>query len=469
MTIELDGKVYGVYSSCLAFLVVFRNGKAYSRWWDGVQAMTKLKTDWVDACAQIVAATVVSKKPEEKKRAYCHVLARLFSILSCIAFKHIADMKDEKFEILNMEGLDPETMALLWGSPERPRHLMPIVEQWILNHVHHGMADGIVAAPPPIVNRFFTGLHSGMVGVKQCYLISFTLFPTPYAFMVNALLVVHLIYTAAFAVAVQGNLAYMCPMVFCVIFAFWCINLIAMEIEHPFGDDVNDINLHAEQCEINHHLLLLLDPRSLHTPSCADFSLLNGPAYRNCMYSTDVMKDGGNPENTDSAGGMAMKVFNNLDSGDVECFDGTNIPLDPELAVAPPTALSTVHATHEAMTGLLGAGSELHQMVSRNHQGHQQLAEGILEQLKQQGQANDVMVRIQERQNDLLVEIAESCSRFFKEAVDMNYGQASYSRDGKTVELSSCTPWVPFATVNVSAGTGAQTRRSRVGRLGGPA
>jgi len=392
-------------------------------------------------------------------------------------------MRDERFEVLNTDGLDPDTLALLWNSPERPRCLIPIVEQWILNTVHRGIQEGIVAAPPPIVNRFFTGLHSGMSGMKKCYLISFTKFPTPYAIMVNALLVLHLVYTAGVAASTQTKLVLMCPMVFCTIFAFWCINLIAMELEHPFGDDVNDINLHAEQREMNEHLLVLLDPRARHLPNCADLAVLAGPDYRKCQYSTEVMKEGGNPEFAmkDGSVGIRPSIFNKLASDTrVSNEKGnpmfTDLALDVEKPVAPPTVATAGYSStvdSQALTQALPssvyvatsvAHNELRDLVGSSHQQHQQLAEGILDQLKQQTQTKDLLIRIQERQSELLNQIAESCSRFFIQTSDINYAQTVALQSGRgAVEMNSCTPWPPF--VQAGGAGGVAPRRNSAARL----
>jgi len=74
LALELGTTVYGAFSSCLAFLVVFRNGKAYSRWWDGVLVLTQVKTDWLDACGQLCATTVTDGNHTERAQAYCHVV-----------------------------------------------------------------------------------------------------------------------------------------------------------------------------------------------------------------------------------------------------------------------------------------------------------------------------------------------------------------------------------------------------------
>jgi len=100
-----DNKIFEVYSYALGVLLVFRNGQAYSRWWDGAQELRVATKQWHDACAQLIASSVTSKADEEKIHVFHHVVVRLFSILQCSALQYIADMEDEEFEILNTHGL----------------------------------------------------------------------------------------------------------------------------------------------------------------------------------------------------------------------------------------------------------------------------------------------------------------------------------------------------------------------------
>jgi len=249
--------------------------------------------------------------------------------------------------------------------------------------------------------------------------------------------------------------------VFVVIFAFWCINLIAIELEHPFGDDVNDINLHAEQCDINAHLLVLLDPRSRHMPICANFGTLTGPGYQNCKYSTEIMKEGGNPDNAMKDGSMGIRpsVLPKVASEAKVSTEKENpmfpdIALDVEKPVGPPIVATPGYSSPidlqpltqalppSVLVATSAAHNELRDLVGSSHQQHQQLAEGILDQLKQQTQTKDLLIRIQERQSELLNQIAESCSRFFIQTSDINYAQTVALQNGKgAVEMNSCTPW----------------------------
>merc|ERR1712048_652373 len=54
---------------------------------------------------------------------------------------------------------------------------------------------------------------------------------------------------------------------FVVIFSFWSINYIAVELEMPFGDDLNDLPLYDMQRDMNGSLRTLIEERAQRVPT----------------------------------------------------------------------------------------------------------------------------------------------------------------------------------------------------------
>merc|ERR1712048_1317291 len=54
---------------------------------------------------------------------------------------------------------------------------------------------------------------------------------------------------------------------FVITLSFWSINSIAVELEHPFGDDPNDLPLLEMQVDLNKSLCALLRPMAATPPS----------------------------------------------------------------------------------------------------------------------------------------------------------------------------------------------------------
>jgi len=286
--LENSRELYSTFSFALGFLCVWRNGNAFSRWWDGIQTLATAMTEWLDAASQLVAATSQSKKSPEEIMAFNHVLTRLFSIMTCLALKHVATMHDEDFEVLNIQGLDEKSKEILWGLEMDPGAKMVMATQWVLNNIHQGMADGIVTAPPPIVSRVFQELANGTFHIEKLAVISNTDIPATYTVMVNLLLVIHLVCTSVVgANEIANNEAYTFFVVCLSVFVLWCINLIAVEIEHPFGDDYNDVDVRHTMREVNDHLRILLDVRTMHKPTCGSLDDMRDTTDV-LMYSSSI-------------------------------------------------------------------------------------------------------------------------------------------------------------------------------------
>merc|ERR1719265_215299 len=92
-------------------------------------------------------------------------------------------------------------------------------------------------------------------------------FPFPYAQMITAMLAVHGLVTPLLIGMLQVHY------ILCFIFAFISVivlcslNLIAQEIENPFGDDENDLRCDEAQMNMNQALLLLLTDTAAALPS----------------------------------------------------------------------------------------------------------------------------------------------------------------------------------------------------------
>merc|ERR1712060_363633 len=71
------------------------------------------------------------------------------------------------------------------------------------------------------------------------------------------------------------------------VFTLWALNLIAVELENPFGTDPNDIDAHTMQQVMNHHLRLLVsEPAS--RGACVKQSREPGVMLRSVVYPSNT-------------------------------------------------------------------------------------------------------------------------------------------------------------------------------------
>lgn len=248
---------YGSFIFVLGFALVFRSSQGYSRYWDGANLLRQMRTEWHDAAAQICCFCMTSGKTDDEKDAYKSCVVRLFSLLHCLALQQIADMEDESFEVIDLASLDPNLLQGLKTFHE-PLEKAEIVCQWIQRVILEGVKESFLPTPPPIVSRAFQEMNAGMVCCSKLQAITDNPFPFPYAQMIALFLGTHWLLTPILIGMLPAHWAFCAVFSFISVFSLCALNLIAQEIENPFGDDANDLRCDEAQCNMNDALLTLL-------------------------------------------------------------------------------------------------------------------------------------------------------------------------------------------------------------------
>lgn len=248
---------YGNFVFVLGFALVFRSSSGYSRYWDGANLLRQMRTEWHDACAQICCFAMTSDKSEDQKEAFKNCVVRLFSLLHCLALQQIADMEDSSFEVIDLDTLDPKLLKSLKQFHE-PLEKAEVILNWIQRVILEGVKTGFIPSPPPIVSRAFQEINAGMVCLTKLQAISDHPFPFPYAQMIAAMLCIHFLVTPFLIGTLPVHFLLCFMFTFISVFALCSLNLIAQEIENPFGDDENDLRCDEAQINMNEALLVLL-------------------------------------------------------------------------------------------------------------------------------------------------------------------------------------------------------------------
>lgn len=260
----------------LGFLAVFRTSEAYRRFWEGNTMVHNMRTEWFDACSSIVAFTF-NAKDQQAAEEVRQIVVRLFSLLHCCALQEIADMAEEEFELLDIRGLDVDSLKYMQTIRTAGLSSVDVVYQWIQNLITRHVDTGLLQAPAPIISRSYQELANGMLYMSSAKKITETPFPFPYAQMVALMLLANLILTPFVMCAWTNHWLWCGASTFISVGSLWCINLIASEIEQPFGDDCNDLPTREYQVEFNNLLMLVLDPRTNRVPH------LSGKAVK-CLH-----------------------------------------------------------------------------------------------------------------------------------------------------------------------------------------
>lgn len=255
--------LYNTFTAVLGFVVVFRTSIAYSRYWDGINSLRTMAAQWYDAAAGVTAFAETSGRPKEEAKAFQVTICRLMYLMHCFALQEVADLENEDFDILDVEGLNESLIATL-SQIASPRTKVEKVFQWVQISILNAINTGMIQTPAPIVSRSFAQLNAGMIAFERMATISQVPFPFPYVQMIGCLLAIHSLMTPLL-IGTWGDSSEAgpgmatCAFAFFQVFALASLNLTAQEIEQPFGSDPNDLDIVGAQHDMNHSLETLLE------------------------------------------------------------------------------------------------------------------------------------------------------------------------------------------------------------------
>lgn len=259
---DASANVLGGFSFILGFLIVFRSQQAYSRWWEGGTLLQQLRGEWFNSFSCLIAFCNADKDKKVVKQ-FQHQLVRLFSLLYGCALQQVATMDEKKFELIACEGLETKSLKYLQGSYDR----CEITLQWIQRLIVESEQKQITKIAPPILSRVFNELGNGIVNLNNARKI--TDFPIPFhlAQMITIMLIGHSVFTVFICAVSVETPAWSAIIAFLVVFSYWSVYYISLEMEMPFGDDCNDLPLQEMQGDMNKSLIALLDPEAQEVPA----------------------------------------------------------------------------------------------------------------------------------------------------------------------------------------------------------
>lgn len=295
-----NSAVYSGFSFTLGFILVFRTSQSYNRFWVSATSVNAMKAQWVEAAAGLVTFAEMSTFDRQQILTFQHQIVRLFSMLHATALSAIASMDDERFMVLGLDAFDAKDLDYMYSKKDLQK--VEVVYQWIQTFVVNHMSNGFLNVPPPILTRVFQEMEKGMIEFNSVNQIMQIPFPFPYAQVTYLLILVHAVLTP-FVMCLWTSTAW-CAAVFTFIshLSIVSINMIATELENPFGDDINDLPVHEFHDAYNDSLTLLLDPRSSVYPKIKKGTKLDLGSiteFQRCLSPDDNAVDRSRPEKED--------------------------------------------------------------------------------------------------------------------------------------------------------------------------
>jgi len=274
--------VLGMFTFVLGFLLVFRTQQAYSRWWEGGTLLQELRGEWFNAYSCLLAFA----NPDESKKLdvlkFQNQLARLMSMLYGAGLSQVCSLEQKHFEVIDLEDFDIDALKFL----DEAHDACEVALQWIQRLIGEANNRETIKVAPPILSRVYNQLGNGIVKLNNARKITNFPIPFPFAQMITVMLLMHWFVAAVICATSIESPVWAGLLSFSVIISFWSINFIALELEDPFGDDANDLPIHAMQLDLNKSLKELLKPQAMACPSF-DFN----PAYHaeGNLYTVDFV------------------------------------------------------------------------------------------------------------------------------------------------------------------------------------
>jgi len=261
--LTIKPNAYGAFSGLLGFLIVFRTSQAYSGYIMGSSHMHACLVMWLDSAGSLMSFAGTTGEDQVAITQFQHLIARLHSLLSALALTELQDPGDleglkhrlTQMEVLELMSLSNETLAALRQSDNK----VELVYHWIQMAVmEHTMGGVLSKTPPPLLVRSASSLVGGMIHYQICAKTVTLPFPFPYTQVTLYLLLCHWLITP-FIFATMTHSMYMAGLfTFLVVFIFWALFDIAAELQNPFGDDVNDLDVLTAQRNMNSRLCTVI-------------------------------------------------------------------------------------------------------------------------------------------------------------------------------------------------------------------
>ena len=223
MNTERWGKLLAVYSLIgfvLSLLLVFRTNTAYDRWWEWRKKWGEMVNNTRNLATKI--AVMIDDKPT---RDY---FARMIGNYAYAVKEHLRE--GVKFEELDLT--DEERITL-----ENASHIPNIIDKWLYTKLYNLKQDGTISEQDFIVIDINLKALADILGA--CERIRNTPIPYSYSIFLKKFI---FIYVTTIPLALVGDFGYYSSII--AVFIFYVLvsmEILAEEIEDPFGLDDNDL------------------------------------------------------------------------------------------------------------------------------------------------------------------------------------------------------------------------------------
>merc|ERR1719210_3011454 len=111
-------QVWAAYNFLIGFLLTFRTGQAYSRWWEGGSLLQQARGEWFNAYSSLIAFCSSAEQKADDVRRFQRTLLRLMSMLYAAALDQLSQADENNFEVIDFSDIDTDSMIFLQESDD---------------------------------------------------------------------------------------------------------------------------------------------------------------------------------------------------------------------------------------------------------------------------------------------------------------------------------------------------------------
>ncbi len=212
------GAMHGMLGFVISLLLVFRTNTAYDRWWEGRKMWGSLVNN-----SRNLALKLSAILKNENDRAY---FRKIISSYASILNKHL---KNEETGLMLFEGLDLKI--------DHEKHRPNQVAKMMFEKINDLYTSGKITGDQLIILNAEIQSFTDICGA--CERIKNTPIPYSYSAFLKKFIFFYVM-TLPFGYAFSLGY-YVVPVVVFIFYVLASLELIAEEIEDPFGDDENDL------------------------------------------------------------------------------------------------------------------------------------------------------------------------------------------------------------------------------------
>lgn len=253
------GYLWSASTGALTGLLVFRTTRAMDRFWEETGLLHQMRGEWFDLATCCVSFSRRARASQPMAvRNFRHTLVRLMSLCHASALEEIAGEGAKSVETIDSLGLDDKTLECL-ERDDQTFNTVEVITHMLRNLITEAHADEVMPISPPILSRVYQSLSKGFVHYLNALKIIDTHFPYPYAHLITVLLFGHVFLTPLMLTMALNNTFWAALFTYVILVSFTALNVIAIELENPFGTDQNNLPMRRFQADMNTSLMILLE------------------------------------------------------------------------------------------------------------------------------------------------------------------------------------------------------------------